>query len=142
IAHGIAHPFDLAPMASAECARESRQDAIGAVREHAISEAGDGVLFMQPQRLRSGNTHQCAGKRREAAEAQHDVRRMTSYDAAALPGRAHESERSQHELAQSLAAHAAERHALEHDAMLRYELRLHSFTRAEPEHAPPARVEI
>ena len=60
-------------MAAAQRVREAQQDPVGAVGQHARRESGDGVGVVQHQRLARRRAHQPAGKRCEAAEAQHDV---------------------------------------------------------------------
>jgi hypothetical protein len=86
-------------MVPSECARESGQDAIGAICEHAIGESCDRILFMQHQRFRGGDTHQRARKRSESAKTEHDVRSAATDDPAALPACACKREGAHRELA-------------------------------------------
>ena len=59
-------------MPARECIGEPEQDAIGTIREDPVREPGDRIRVVQHQRATGGNTHQRAGKRCEAAEAQHE----------------------------------------------------------------------
>ena len=116
--------------------------AVGTVREDPVREPGDGVRVVDDERLAGRDAHQRAGKRRKAAEAEHDVRAAAPDDAQALNARRSECVRSEQQRAKSLAANAAKRHALELDAVLRHEPRFHAIARAEPEHAAAARDEL
>src|SRR6185437_14457615 len=102
----------------------------------------DRVGVVQHQRLAARDTHQRAGKRREAAEAQHQVRAPTTNDAKALEARGEQRVRSEEQRAQTLAADAAERYRLEVDAVRGHQARLHPFAGSEPEDARATREEL
>ena len=142
VAHRIADPLDLRRVPAAQRIREAEQDPVGGVGEHAIRESRDRVGLVQHQRPRERDARERAREGREAAESQHDVRRAAADDLRALPARGEQRERPEHGGLPSLAADAAERHALELDAVLTHERPFHAVARAKPEHAPAAPDEL
>ncbi len=142
VAQRIADPLDFRRMPTRERLGKADEDPIRTVGENTIRKARDRVGFVQHERARRRHTHQRAGERCKAAEAQHDVRRPPPDDLEALAAGGEQRERSEHELAQSFAADAGEGDTLEGDAVLRDELRFHPALRPDPEHAPVAGGEL
>ncbi len=142
IAQWIAHPLHDLRVLAAQGLRKAQQDAIGAVRQHARGEPRHRIGIVQHDLPACGRSHEPAGKRGEAAEAQHHVGHPAADDRARRKARGQQRIRPEQKRAQALAAHAAEGDALEFHAVLRHELRLDALARAEPGHARAAGHEL
>ena len=62
-------------MLAAQRIGKAEQNATCAVSEHAVGETRDCIRIVDQERLAAGNPHQRAGKGREAAETEDNVRR-------------------------------------------------------------------
>ena len=144
VAQRIADPLDLAGVPAAHRVRKAEQDPVGAVGEHAIGESRDRVGVVQHQRLaRSATPTSAPGNDAKPPKPEHDVGRAAADDLARSATHAASSANGPSSSGPpALAAHAAERDALELDAVLRHERAFHAVARAEPEHAPAARDEL
>jgi len=90
------------------------------------------------ERAPARDAHQRARKRREAAQAEHDVGLAAPNHRPRLDARGDQRERPEQERRESLATHAAERQRLERHAVPRHQRRLEALAGAEPEHARTA----
>ena len=105
------------------------------MRQPAIGQAGDGVLFVNQQRNAQQPCGDAARSAHIAARAEHHARTHAAQNPYRLQHRADRTQRRQHPGPQPLAANSRDPHPLDREAVRRHQARLHARRHAEPHHA-------
>jgi hypothetical protein len=135
-AQRIAYPFGFAHRAG-----EGAEDSVGNAGEHLIGHAGDGILFVQDERLAEQHAHHARRKADVPAQAHHHIRPHAADHLDALPEGLEQTQRQHQQRRRSFPTYAAEVQRFKSEAPRRNQLALHAGVRgaafaAQPMHAP------